>query len=409
MTIQSFNAQETYTASLAERLHSIANSAPRDTGLLLYYFLTKSKGAYPVDVVATLERLGIPFLEDEQAHRITKLTAAIKRPKTGRVSSIFADPHPADYDWRFASDSIAVLADRLFTAAKAKPIALLGTKTLFPYLYDKGAKTTLFNKSAALLGDLRQAGYGTGLVECNLCHPLTEGENAYQVAFADPPWYLDYYQAFLQRASELLMPNGTLYLSVLPVLTRPDASVDRAQILHLAATLGLELIAEEDAALFYETPLFEQQALSAQGLYCNNWRSGDLWVFQKARQPLTETTVAGRIVEPEWREYRIGSRRIKVNTQPSNEGKVFSYRSADPEGSVFTQVSRRSPFRNLIDVWSSDNQAYTVTRSSVLDYYLNELEANDSLEHVSELIRKNHSVSQVERVELIALLQELVR
>ncbi len=408
MHIQLFNAEKAYIKQLEQCLRAIHREAGQSkASCSLYQFIAGAQGTYPVDVVATLEKLGLPYCQDQWAHY--KGTDVEMSAPTQELPSIFADPHPADYDWRFAPASIPLLTTMITGAAKGAAIALLGTKTLFPPLYDSGATVTLFNKSASLLGDLRRAGYQQGLAEYDLCQPLANGNDEYRVAFADPPWYLDYYQAFLHRASELLEVGGFLYLSVLPSLTRPSAVADRTDILQMATQLGSGLVEQKNAALAYETPAFEHQALLARNLCCGNWRAGDLWVFQKNKQRLAGASIVTPIGEQQWREYRIGIKRIKVKSKLNQEEKRFAYQPADPSGNVFTQVSRRSPFRSQIDVWSSDNQAYTVSRLSVLECYLDKLERNGSLTLTTELLNKNREVNEAERTELIALLQELAR
>jgi hypothetical protein len=411
MHMQPFNVDEVYAKTLAEclrTLHSEATLAKRRYSL--HQFILGARGAYPVDVVAMLQQLNVPYYEDKWAHDLStgSWPVEVDIPRKS-ITSIFADPHPADYDWRFTTANIPVLVEALAESSRGGAIALLGTKTLFSPLYDKGAQVTLFNKSAALLSDLRQAGYQKGLVEWDLCQPLADGVNKYQVAFADPPWYPDYYQAFLQRASELLVVDGTLYLSVLPVLTRPSAVVDRADILQQATQAGFDLVRQEPGMLSYETPLFERQALSAQHLSCTDWRLGDLWIFQKVRRNTPIQPQETPVGEPQWDEYRIGTKRIKVRLKTGREERLFAYRPADPTGNVFTQVSRRSPFRNQIDVWGSDNQAYTVDRPSILKQSLSELERAGSLESVVDILKKNKDVSSAECAELIALLQRLVQ
>lgn len=370
----------------------------------LYQIIEQAQGAYPVDVVSTLNSLGLCYREDDKAYRINVANA--DRATHTVQPSLFADPHPADYDWRFSTRSIQVLTKKLLSTAQGGRIALLGTKTLFPPLHDQGAEVTLFNKSKSILDDLRAAGYQNGLVECDLSLPLAAGNGSYQVVLADPPWYVDYYRAFLRRAVDLLCIGGTVYLSVLPVLTRPGAEEDRTAILEVATALGLELIQQDAGDLSYETPGFEHQALLACGLYCGDWRRGDLWIFRKQYEVVSDLSDGLIIEEPNWVEYRIGSKRIKLKLTSGSEAARFTYNPVDPRGAVMTHVSRRSPFRNKIDVWSSDNHAYSVTRISVLQVCLDQLAANWGFSEVVAVLGVHQGLDQEERKDLIALLTE---
>jgi hypothetical protein len=409
MELQIFNVKSEYRAALKEVVMQAVS--PRDAmkccEQFLFQIIEQSKGAYPVDVVSTLNALGICYREDDKAYRINAANA--DRITCAVQDSLFADPHPADYDWRFNKQSIWMLTKKLLSTAQGGRIALLGTKTLFAPLYDQGAEVTLFNKSNSILNDLRAAGYLNGLVECDLSLPLAAGNGSYQVVLADPPWYVDYYGAFLRRAADLLCVGGTVYLSVLPVLTRPGAEEDRVAILEMATALGLQLVQQDAGGLSYETPGFEHQALLACGLYCGDWRRGDLWIFRKQYEGGVNLTDGLIIGEPNWIEYRIGSKRIKLRLADVLEAARFTYNAVDPKGAVMTHVSRRSPFRNKIDVWSSDNHAYTVTRISVLQECLGQLEADRSFSEVVAALVAHQNLDQEERRDLIALLTEFVQ
>jgi len=407
MELQSFNADREYKKSLEEAV-SIASGkhlSNKEAEKSLHQIIIESAGAYPLDVLATLNSLGIHYCEDYRAYQTD--TVRVTAPSTASSPTLFADPHPADYDWRFDEDTVFKLADKLTLEAQGGNIALFGTKTVFIPLYKQGQAVTLFNKSKAILDDLRSAGYAHGLIECDLALPLPLYENSFRVVLADPPWYPDYYRAFLQRAAELLVVGGTMYLSVLPELTRPGAKSERVLLLEEAAAAGMVLSDQVAGALSYETPGFEQQSLNANGLYCHSWRRGDLWTFQKQQcnrlmEPIT-------IDEPTWVEYRVGRKRIKVKPSSSAASTHFSYRAADPGGVILTQVSRRSPFRKDIDVWSSDNHAYTVSGLGVLHECFRMLEANSSIPEILKKLALQGLIGHKEQTDLVALLDELTQ
>lgn len=403
MEVQVFNARTEYRHALRAAVCR-ASGGDQAAGLpTLAYYLEQAQGAYPVDVVATLADLGLRYREDGAAGRFSSVVPVV----AASASPLFADPHPADYDWRFNAATVTALTRTLLRTSPGENIALLGTKTVFAPLADQGAPVTLFNKSQAILNDLRSAGYRHGLVKCDLSQPLPVGHGHYQVVLADPPWYVDYYRAFLSRAAELLVLGGTAYVSVLPELTRPGAAQDRAAIVQLAATLGLQLLDQQAGHLVYETPGFEQQALRVCGLYCHDWRRGDLWTFRKVALP--GALPPGELIqdEPTWVEYRIGMTRIKAKPALPTEAVRFTYRAADPSGPVLTHVSRRSPFRAAIDVWTSANQAYTVTRMALLHDALTRLVAGQRGAALLASLEVEHQLDAPEKLSLLALLAEL--
>ncbi|GAA4506607.1 hypothetical protein GCM10023172_35990 [Hymenobacter ginsengisoli] len=409
MHIQLFNTDSEYTKSLGKAVRAAVENHidGRPTEKTLHQIIVQSAGAYPVDVLATLNSLGISYQEDHWAYRANTLSKS--ESELAVPPSLFADPHPADYDWRFDSATVLNLTDRLMAEAKGGKIALFGTKTVFPPLIELGADVTLFNKSKAILDDLRSAGYTAGLVECDLALPLPAYSNSYSVVLADPPWYLDYYQAFLRRTAELLRVGGIMYLSVLPELTRPGAKAERMVLLEEAAAVGMVLVNQVAGSVSYETPGFEQQSLNAYGLYCQNWRRGDLWVFEKQQESNEGLVEPVTIDEPIWVEYRVGRKRIKVKPGNPVDMTPFSYRAADPSGTILTQVSRRSPFRKDIDVWSSDNYAYTVTGICVLHECFRQLEANHSIPQIVSTLVSQGLIHHKEQADLIALLDELTQ
>jgi hypothetical protein len=405
MELQLFNAQAAYAQALRAVVRQATHHNPIAPPLALAYYLEQAQGAYPVDVVATLTDLGLRYQENEAAfHLPPTALAPLRCPDTG---ALFADPHPADYDWRFNAATVAWLTQIALDSAQGEQLALLGTKTVFAPLVDHGARVTLFNKSRAILDDLRAAGYCHGLIECDLSQPLLAGHGCYQVVVADPPWYLDYYRAFLRRAAELLVQGGTAYVSVLPELTRPGATQDRAAIGQLAAAMGLHLVSQQPGQLVYQTPGFEQQALQARGLHCRDWRRGDLWTFCKVATPTAYPPDEPIQDELTWVEYRVGTTRIKAKSASVERAVRFTYRAADPSGAVSTHVSRRSPFRTAINVWSSANQAYVVTRIALLHAGLALLTAGQCGPEVPDLLSSEYQLDEAEKLNLLALLAEL--
>lgn len=406
MEMQVFNVQTEYAHALRTAVRQATSRDQAAMPLALSYYLEQTQGAYPVDVVATLADLGLHYREDGMAfHLQPTARTPVTRPAS---SSLFADPHPADYDWRFNATTVSTLTQTLLLTAHGGRIALLGTKTVFTPLVDCGAPVTLFNKSQAILNDLRAAGYRYGLVECDLSRPLTTGHGHYQVVLADPPWYMDYYRAFLRRAAELLAIGGTAYVSILPELTRPGAAQDRAAIEELAATMGLYLLDRQAGQLVYETPGFEQQALRMRGLYCHDWRRGDLWTFRKLALPNTLPPEEPIREGPAWVEYRLGMTRIKAKPALPEETVRFTYRAVDPSGSVLTHVSRRSPLRATIDVWTSANQAYVVTRMALLHAALAYLATGQYGSEILAALGTEHELDDTEKLNLLALLAELM-
>ena len=303
-------------------------------------------GAYPTDVLRVLGSL-VDCGQVEAGNGVYYLAGQINRQRHGNVASssrpatsteieplskppttahqYLADSHPADYDWRYTSSSLAELTKRLAPLLERKAkIALFGATTLFRRLAGEGAKITLFNRSPSLLEDLRSMGFKDGLVEHDLFYPIQDANLQYAAVVADPPWYPEFNRAFTLRSAELLQTGGLLLLSVLPWLTRPSAVEDRANILEFATKAGFDLQDVTPRILTYESPKFERIALEMNGIRCDEWRTGDLFVFQKVGEPVTGLLAGPTDDEPAWDEFRLDHKKSKASqADRSSRDQIF--------------------------------------------------------------------------------------
>ena len=386
--------------------HLVGDSS---TPLSLYDIIRSSAGASPVDVVQILDQQGISYFTNQWA---TKLPPEydLSLLAVNAAPSLFAASHPADYDWRFTQQTVDILASfiREYRSEFASKVALFGVHTLYDTLSKLSIDVALFNKSRSLLEDLRKIGYEYGLIEFDLFHSATGFASQFGIVVADPPWYIEHYEAFIARSGEVLGVGGYLLISVIPELTRPSAYQDREEIMLIAQQCGFELLKQYNNLLEYETPVFEQVAFATHGLLCTNWRAGDLWILQKNRQVPISCVVSSLDPEPAWCEFRIGNRKIKVKQLiGQSEAAHFDYEPADPSGRYFTNTSRRSPLRNRIDVWTSDNLAYSVTQTSVLMQCLTLIEQHDSIDTVALHLHNSPSVLEDDRVRVLQFLSEI--
>ncbi|WP_322354277.1 ASCH domain-containing protein [Dehalococcoides sp.] len=295
------------------------------------------------------------------------------------VNSVFGDPHPADYDWRYTSKSRDELTIRLRPFIEANcDIALLGAPTLFLSLYRLGVHMTLFDNSVSVLNDLKAEGIENGLIHHNMFDPLTEFEAKFDVVVSDPPWYVPFYKAFILRSSELLKNQGLLLISVPQWLTRPSAVTDRMEIIKFATDAGFDLVESAPGILSYQTPKFEQIDLAMQGIHCGNWRQGDLFVFRKINKSRASLKVSPPKDEPTWDEYRFGLLKIKLRHRTNHDSGELKIVPVSSGGIFLGTVSRRSPLRRLIDLWTSDNIAYSVTRLDIVKAAMDRLIDGDS-------------------------------
>ena len=238
---------------------------------------------------------------------------------------------------------------------------------------------------------------------------------------ADPPWYIEHYYAFLKASSKLLAKEGKLLLSVLPRLTRPSAPRDRLNIIEQAAKYGFDLIEVRPAALHYASPPFEIEALRAEDLALDDWRAGDIFCFTLRCHPLQGPDPHKPTDEDNWRVFQLGATIVKIKDEQRLKSQAFDYRPVSPTGSVrLRSVSRRSPVRSKINLWTSRNIALAVSKpialsealeklrdghplnrtlaSTACEYQLNNDEVN-KLQEVLELLSKDAGL--MERVDIL--------
>ena len=386
----------------------------------------RSEGAYPLHVITALQGLVLGSkleLQNGQyrtpgpKHRSRKraiLKSNVTPPVFARqlvlkpldVNPVFGDPHPADYDWRYTSKSRDELATRLSPFIESnREIALLGAPTLFLSLHKSGVHLTLFDNSTSVLADLESAGATGGLFHHNMFDPMVRFRGKYDVVVADPPWYLQFHKAFILRSAELLKEQGCLLISVPPWLTRPSAIADRAAIMQFARKAGFDPVEIAPGALSYECPKFEQVALSMRGIHCGDWRTGDLFVFRKIKEPRSSLKVFPPKDEPVWDEYRFGLLKVKLRHRPRVACGKLRIRPVSDEGPCLGTVSRRSPLRRRIDLWTSDNIAYSVTRLDIVKVALDRLQSGESPKTITRTL--DLRLSKPEANALLALLTNI--
>jgi hypothetical protein len=291
----------------------------------LFDIVVNSEGASPALIREILDINNLKYTIDNEVILVNQNLSLAKSVE------FLSDPHPADYDWRFNQSTINNYVRDIINESVSNRIALLGTKTIFKGLVDNSIDTTIFNKSESILNNFRENGYTKGLVHCDLFKPQTDYNNSFNLVIADPPWYEEHYNAFIQRSSDFLTIGGKLHLSVLQKMTRPNANTDREKIIQNATKFGLKLIKIIPKYFVYDTPNFERNTLKIQNLQCENWRFSDLFIFEKISSEISNEVILPIFDEPAWKEYNLGSKKIKIKKAISqSDNQVFSFESADP-------------------------------------------------------------------------------
>ncbi len=350
-------------------------------------------------------------LIEKSTKRIPSTLAVTHRTSTivsQEVNSILPDPHPAEYDWRFTAScrqDIVVLLESY--ARGSSTIALLGAPSLYPLLIKRDTRTTLIDKSETLVKDLKSSGFSKGLMVHDLFLEYPKLNNRFDVIIADPPWYNEFYEAFLLRANDFLLENGYVLISVLPWLTRPTAINDRKAIIHFAMKVGFDLVEVRPRFFRYESPKFEQITLARHDIQCHDWRSGDLFIFRKIGEPRERIVVLPPKDEPRWEEFRIGHLRIKLRQDSDKDPKSLDIHPVLKENQVYNSVSRRSPHRRSIDLWTSDNVAYSLDGIQIVRECLRLLEEGAAVDSIVELKGSKYFLNDRQKMMLTKMLGEI--
>lgn len=374
----------------------------------------EAEGAYPSEVMSALRLLEaeekISFSESGLWRADPQVS--IKPPvnpsprKHVLIKKDLPEPHPLDFDWRFTDETLASLRTSL-GCSPLESVAVLGAPTLFKYLIDVGANAWLYDKNPSVIQHLRASGYES-LIECDL-REFADLPKKFQWVVADPPWYIEYYKAFLGAAYRMLVPGGHLLLSMLPRLTRPSASSDRLEVIKDAASLGFDLIEIERGALIYASPPFEIEALRAEGVEIENWRTGDLFSFVLRTQELSPPNPAEKSTPEQWTTIDLGNTTIKVKNERRPKAEPFSYEPVSASGeSRLHSVSRRSPSRSRINLWTSRNVALVLSEPRVLIDTLVRIKDGKPATEVLLEISNQYGLSDIEATKLKEILDLLM-
>jgi hypothetical protein len=295
------------------------------------------------------------------------------------IRSSLPAPHPADYDWRFTPRALSNLV-HLFLHVRNRScrVALLGAPSLFLELLRGKSQAVLFDRNPIVISYLRRAGFTGKAIQQDMFAALPRRVGTFGAVLADPPWYLDFYKAFILRASELLRTDGIFLLSMLPWLTRPNATDDRTEILRFANEAGFHLFGVLPNFLEYETPHFEEVVLQHHGIRCDNWRKADLFIWVKIRRASPSAFRIAKSEHDEWQDFVLDGKIIKLRIRKQSPATTFSYKPVANDSPVLRTVSRRWPHRASIDVWTSDNEAYTVRGLEALRVVLRTLRSGKS-------------------------------
>lgn len=370
------------------------------------------EGAYPEDIYNQLNLLMkdsiIFFNEDSFTYQSDKVSAAnhnttlqIQQELSHKHNSFlkfsWLDAHPADYDWRFNPKTILSLEKRILNLnLQQEKIALFGTPTIYAQMYQKIEDLDLFIWSQTIIDELKEFGLSKGLFYHDLFNPINS-DKKYSLVLSDPPWYNPFYEAFIVRSSEKLNIGGKMLLSMLPKLTREGANDDIKYILEFTKKCGFKLDNYLINELNYQIPAFEKLDLIGKGININEWRNGDLAIFTKISECKEKIIVTRPKDEPIWKDFVYGQKKIKLRIKSERESNnILRVSYANGKQSFLGSVSRRNTYRKYIDLWTSDNAAFTIKGLHILEMIINDILQKRL--NIDQVIREYESKFNIDEV-----------
>lgn len=156
---------EEFSLRLRVRLKNVLEHKELDLGEIV----RECDGAYPADVheeIGWLIDNGEVVLGADSRYKLPSnrfplaTHAGWAQVVHSACSHVLPEPHPVDFDWRFAQQAISTLLEQIEGLASAEDeVAILGAPTLFIALASRGLNVWLFDRNTHLLNCLRKAGY----------------------------------------------------------------------------------------------------------------------------------------------------------------------------------------------------------------------------------------------------------
>jgi len=283
--------------------------------------------------------------------------------------------HPLDYDWRFTKTSTNLLLEQAhILSKKGDTIALLGTPSIFfhadNYLTDR--KIILFDKNPTHADNVHG---NSSCYTVDLLHDSLPNIQA-DVVIADPPWYPEHMLGFVWAASKLCKVDSHMLISLPRQGTRPKIINDLYQLLNFAYNAGFGCLTYEHSILSYRSPLFENNALLAEGInsISHNWRTASLAIFYRHEQKLVNRPIANKECD-KWIEVKIRNVGIRLKYSDSLDFLDPTLNSI-VDGNILPSVSRRDVRVPTVDVWTTGNRVFSCKGTNIVLQILYALEKN---------------------------------
>ncbi len=360
-----------YYNRLKERIDHILS----DGNFSFQELIKKCKGAYPTEIVSVL---------NAQCYRteikeITMYGNILEKDREKYVTQRI-DNNPVLCSWYFSLET----CHRIFKLYewKEKNLLFLGMPRLFEYFGLKAADTelTLVDLDSYVTDSLRRHFGDRGNIICSDINNLQyKFEKKFDYIFLDPPWYVEYYDKWIEVAYNLVdKSNGMIIFPLFQELTRPSAEIQREEILTNLKKCSQNLIITDFVE--YDIPTFEKCELENSDILLDSpWKRADLIMLKHMGRYQPMSVLKKPQTDSGWTEIDIVKMRlfIKNNCNRNIDRDTFTIRRLSENKNYLENPSRRNQERQLANILTSRGHGYIVDSTEKFIEFLYRLKTEE--------------------------------